>query len=597
MSDQLYETQDTSKILMSANAYMTMRENLEQNIGSHKAKGFLFRYGRDFGEEAARNYLEKRERKGKIGKMHVRLGHVTDVTFNGKIVRHDDGTIECINTTGQWIESFEAAIQLKHHGLSTEPVCHTLCGFASGALSYEFGVSLIVIETKCFAKGDDCCEYEIRLEEDWLPEKQELVNLYQSDNILSELEMTYDALLQHKQLLERLSVFQTQLTQSVTERYSMAELIDEAQKLLDMPILIEDIHGQLLKQSGLSTEQRILLETPATLIYEKDVQNIAYYESAGYAKLSSPVTINKKHYATCSFIYMDGRVMEESDAMFLEKVASVVALCILYEEAQFEEQQRMRSSIIERLIHKQNIASIESSFKFLPFQFSGPYTTSVIRITPSKKAVGDLLDYHDQLMQLSRMFDTWRVPTILADIGEEIVLLTSHTVDARQFKNVCTKVLKKMNQQNANYTYALGMSRLFTHFTSFEQSLKEAHIAQRFENQQLFTDYEELGMLGDLVTNMSIEQIHDLAQKMLKGLYDYNNPRKKELLYTLYIYLLNNQRLKETMEYLNLSIGGIQYRIKQIEEQLEDTLKNASLAAYALLLIQALLLLGEVKFT
>lgn len=104
-------------------------------------------------------------------------------------------------------------------------------------------------------------------------------------------------------------------------------------------------------------------------------------------------------------------------------------------------------------------------------------------------------------------------------------------------------------------------------------------------------------MLGDLVTNMSIEQIHDLAQKMLKGLYDYNNPRKKELLYTLYIYLLNNQRLKETMEYLNLSIGGIQYRIKQIEEQLEDTLKNASLAAYALLLIQALLLLGEVKFT
>ena len=40
----------------------------------------------------------------------------------------------------------------------------------------------------------------------------------------------------------------------------------------------------------------------------------------------------------------------------------------------------------------------------------------------------------------------------------------------------------------------------------------------------------------------------------------------KELLHTLYIYLLNGQRLKETMEYLHLSIGGIQYRIKQIEE-------------------------------
>ena len=58
----------------------------------------------------------------------------------------------------------------------------------------------------------------------------------------------------------------------------------------------------------------------------------------------------------------------------------------------------------------------------------------------------------------------------------------------------------------------------------------------------------------------------------------------------LYVYLLNSQRLKETMDELTLSIGGIQYRIKQIEEQLQVSLKNASTAAYILLVIQALIL-------
>ena len=50
------------------------------------------------------------------------------------------------------------------------------------------------------------------------------------------------------------------------------------------------------------------------------------------------------------------------------------------------------------------------------------------------------------------------------------------------------------------------------------------------------------------------------------------------------------------MEALSLSIGGIQYRIKQIEELLGDSLKNASLSAYILLLIQSLVLLGELSF-
>lgn len=594
MGDAVYETNDTKNILMSSNAYLTMRKNLEKNIGKDKTKGFLFRFGKQFGEEAAKNYFEKKTRSGKVGKMHVRMGHVKDVTFDGRIIRHPDGTVECENAVGKWIESFEAGIQMKELGSSEEPVCHTLCGFASGALSYEFGVSLIALETHCVAKGDDCCAYEVRLKEDWLDEREEIIDLYESDNILLELEMTYDALLQHKKLLEQLSVFQTELTQNVTERYSMNELVEQAYRLLQIPLIVEDVHGQLLTHSGLREDQLVNLSNPTTVLFQRETQNITYTKGSDFYKLSSRVSINKKHYATCSFIYEKEHATIENDAMFLEKIASVIALCILYEEAQFEEQQRMKSSIIERLIHQQNIASIEASFKFLPFKFSPPYTVATIDIRASKKSMRPV-DYYEQLVQLSRAFEKWRLPTIIAVIGEELVLLTSHSEDADKFNATCKKVVTVLAEKQ-QYVYDIGVSRSFTAFTEFEQALKESRIARRFENKQLITNYDDLGILGDLVTNMTVPQIHDLSAKILKGLYNFSNPRTKELLYTLYIFLLNNQRLKETMEFLNLSIGGIQYRIRQIEQHLDDTLKNASLSAYALLLIQALLLLGELSF-
>lgn len=583
-------------ILMSANAFLALKNNLVNNIGSHKTKGFLFRFGKEIGAEAANNYLKSKKRKNSIGKMHVNFGHVKDVTFSGEIVKHPDGKIECINTRGKWVESFEAELHVKNYGLHSECVCHTLCGFASGALSCEYGDSIIAIETKCVAKGDPCCEYEIRLEKDWLPEQQELINLYHSDNILSELEMTYDALLHHKFMLEKISTFHSQLTQNVIEKHSMDEIIQTAYELLNIPILIEDKHGNQLCHIGLTEEQlEKINKEQLSLKYLEKKHNISYLEGDFFFKLESPVLINKRNYATCSFFYFPSQEIEENDYLFLERISNVIALCILYEEAQFEEQQRTRSSILERLILNQNIKDIESYFKFLPFKFEPPFTTAVIKIEKIKPDK-DMIDLHDQLVQMSKLFKKWDLPSIFAVVGEEIALLNSRFNNKQAFLKKFNKIFQQIEKQNQNYKYSLGISSAFTDYKNFERALKEARVAQRFPNKDLITDYEDLGMLGDIVTNMTLEQLHEMAKKTLKSLYDFHNPRKKELLHTLYVYLLNGQHLKDTMEELALSIGGIQYRIKQIEEILQVTVKNASTTAYILLVIQALILAGELQF-
>lgn len=207
-----------------------------------------------------------------------------------------------------------------------------------------------------------------------------------------------------------------------------------------------------------------------------------------------------------------------------------------------------------------------------------------------------MIDIHDQMTQLAKVAREWDLPCIFAVLGEEIALLNSHNSDKQEWKKKVTKIFQKMEKHNGNYEYSLGISGTFSNFKDFEHSLKEARVAQRFPNEKLLTDYEELGMIGDIVKNMSIDQLQEMAKKTLKDLYNFDDPRKKELLHTLYVYLLNSQRLKETTDELALSIGGVQYRIKQIEEQMQISLKNASTAAYILLVIQVLILTNSLSF-
>jgi len=596
VSQVAFNSSETKNILMSANAFQTLKSNLVNNMGSHKTKGFLFRFGKEFGMESAKNKLQNTNKTNPVGKSHSRLGHVKDVIFKGEIVRHPDGTIECIDTWGQWVESFEAEMHLKNYGLSNECVCHMLCGFASGALTYEFGESIIAIEYKCIAKGDPCCEFKVRLERDWLEEKEDLIYLYQNDNILTELEMTYDALLHHKQMLEKISMFQGQLTQKVTDKHSMDEIVYAAYELLNIPILIEDIHGNPLSTIGLTDIQHdVIQKDTAKLSHFDHEHNVSHYKGNSYWKLTAPALINKKNYANCSFFYFDDERIDENDHLFLERISTVVALCILYEEAQFEEQQRLRSSLLERLIHNRNIKDIESYYKFLPFKFQPPFSTGIISVQKKKKN-NEIIDIHDQLTQLFKLAKEAELPCIFAVLGEEIALLNPQNNNKQSWQKKILRIFQMMEKQNCNYKYSIGLSGTFNGFKDFERSLNEARIAQRFPNKKLLTDYEDLGLLGDIVKNMSIEQIHEMGKKTLKGLYDFDDPRKKELLYTLYVYLLNSQRLKETMDELTLSIGGVQYRIKQVEEQLQISLKNASAAAYTLLVIQALILSNSLSF-
>ena len=151
-----------------------------------------------------------------------------------------------------------------------------------------------------------------------------------------------------------------------------------------------------------------------------------------------------------------------------------------------------------------------------------------------------------------------------------------------------------MEKNNTNIDYKIGGSRLFDDLIQFNDSLKQAEQAVSLPRRQKIIQYDELGLLGLFLQNMNVQQLRELAKQDL-GLLLEPEAKNKELLHTLYIYLVNGGRLEKTMRDLTLSLGGIQYRIRKIESIIQKDLKDFSTNSYLLLLIESLILVGEIS--
>lgn len=587
---------DSNNILVSTSSFFALKKALLENIGHDKTKSFLFKFGYEIGisaESAKESKVDNESHRGKKS-MHALYGHVRDVIIDPNFDKLLDGRTEKI--TGQWIDSFEAEVHKKDSEYYNDCDCFTLCGYVSGFLSKRYKHSLIAVEKKCVGKGDSCCEFEVRLEENWT---EETISFYKSATILDELETTYDSLLQHRQLLDLISTFHNSLTQALIEKRTLQEIVQSAYDVLKIPIVIENLHGDEILNVGLTEEQlQTMKNEQSKLTYNQNYSNNSLYESGSFSKLISPVLINKKHYANCSFIYFPPQSMDTSDHLYLDRLSTVVSLSFLYENAQIEEQERLTHTLLEQLINKKFKSSkeIESYLKFFPFKIQGPFSTMIVRI--SQKVQDELfIDLHEQLLLLSKHFNSHKIPSILSIIGENIVILNSRYTDKKQFEKSIKSIFQVIEKRHPNYQYSLGVSTTFESLLTFDITFDEALISEKISKPVQIKYYEDLGFLGNFIANMSTKQLHATAKEMLHELYDFNDIRKKDLLHTLYSYLSNGQKLKETMESLSISMGGLQYRIKQIELLLQRSLKDSSFSAYLLLILDSLILLDELQFT
>jgi DNA-binding NtrC family response regulator len=156
-------------LLLDAVALGLLRKELIDTLGAIAARGVLTRFGFAHGWRTAENlrraipWDDVRDWQVAGGRLHTLQGLVVVEGIDRDLPETDVRPLaEAI-----WHDSYEAEQHLLHVGRADEAVCWTLCGFASGYLSFSHGKEVFCVEDRCQGRGDAACHMTGRSRDAW----------------------------------------------------------------------------------------------------------------------------------------------------------------------------------------------------------------------------------------------------------------------------------------------------------------------------------------------------------------------------------------------------------------------------------------------
>lgn len=170
-------------LLVSAEAMGALRRELHDSLGTALSAEVLFRFGQRCGSEEAERVIREfgigsRDEALALGPLLHAFEGVARVRTDVLRTDPDDGAFYM---EGTWEGSYEAEQHLRLFGISPNPVCMTLTGYATGYASVVVGRDLLCRETRCRGRGDAECAWAIAPAAALLPETlpAELKTAYQ----------------------------------------------------------------------------------------------------------------------------------------------------------------------------------------------------------------------------------------------------------------------------------------------------------------------------------------------------------------------------------------------------------------------------------
>src|SRR5688572_3003482 len=240
-------------LIFDAVAQGLLRKELIDTLGIRVARGILTRFGYIHGRrmaEAMRTQFQwdsdaDWHRAG--ARIYALQGlFVLDPATRGSF--SEEG--------GTWHVSYEAEQHLLHLGQADYPVCWTLCGLASGYLSFALSKEMYAIEDRCIGKGDPSCHVTIKTVEDWGTAADDELSVFKREGIDSALQHVADALkLTERQLRER-----TRRLARIAKIEDPADLVarsPEMRQLVDLAKTIAKVESTVLitGESGTGKER------------------------------------------------------------------------------------------------------------------------------------------------------------------------------------------------------------------------------------------------------------------------------------------------------------------------------------------------------
>ena len=593
-------------ILTTSATFGQLRKELIKNLGVKRAKGFLLRNGWHLAESHLQELmLEEKDILNLVDKassLHLETGQISGVTTERTINFTEQQEVKEMYAKGTWFDSFEAVEHLKNHGISEEPVCHTLTGYASGYMTTACGRNIYVKEMTCMAMGHKDCTFEVRVEEEWGTEMQEEIKYYEDKSIIEELEYTYEQLLEQRNNVEKISTFHNTLTQKVIDGATLDEVINSVYELLDISVSVEDLSFKPKVFRGISSEEYDILNADLRNCLMQTINGENYFlkyektnviKATMHSRIISPIIIQKQIIGYITFISTKGVNFEEQVISFIERAASVVSLCFLNEKTTFEAYENMKGYFLEQLLLNQYASKSNVIYRgyYVGIHLDEPFYIARL-ICEGNDNVEIVEDAYQSIMKtLMQYLEMQGYKILITRFEGSIVLLLPRLED---FEIKVRNMIKHLNSILPKIQCRIGLSNVTDDVEMIKERLEEADIVLRM-NQGTIVKFEDMSIVGTLINSNNMESIRRLAIKELKPIFDLKEQKKQELLKTLYVFLGNGGNLQQSMKDLSLSMSGLMYRISKLEELLKKDLRNPKESYDIWIMLDALKVLGDIE--
>ena len=168
-------------LVMDAVALGLLRAELVRALGAATARGILTRFGFGHGWRTAETMKTAFpwDTEGDWRRAGGRLHTLQGLVAFEPIPRAPGEPAPFAESI--WRDSYEAEQHVLHIGKADEPVCWTLCGFASGYLTRAAGEEIFCIEEACRGRGDPVCRMVGKRRAEWGAAADAFLPYYESD--------------------------------------------------------------------------------------------------------------------------------------------------------------------------------------------------------------------------------------------------------------------------------------------------------------------------------------------------------------------------------------------------------------------------------
>ncbi|WP_071392939.1 XylR N-terminal domain-containing protein [Bacillus tuaregi] len=581
----------------SADAWGSLIKDLVLALGIERAKLFLLRYGYQCGRHEALMLKEmfnwKNKKEWIMGgvMMHALSGRTTTIPIKVDI----DPENQVFDVEGLWKNSYEAQQYLQHFPIHSESVCYFLAGYGSGYCSTAVGKKVVFKEVECIGKGDPHCRFIGKTIDLWGDEiPPELVD-YEREDIRDELDQAHQRIERQSEILKRGNLLSNQLTEIVLQGKGFDSITQTLGRSLKCGIVISNKDFETLSEYGdlldyslknIIKNKEILHPSDENKINEMLKQQtttiqLNYLSEQGFSHypLITPIIVQNRVYGYISII-KTSKEMEELESSFAERAANICALHILNEKTAIDTEQRMKGELLDEVLLRPNLDSnITNKLSLLGYKINKPHYVFIFNLQNQSfdLHVDEFVnDEKEVIMNILRKYSS--------SVAEENILI-SHSfgqiqalisVDLLKACKLSEKkfgltILSEVNRKLPSAQLLIGISNICpsihkTH-EGYKQAKKALEIAQINKLKKQVCLFSAIGHISILLDARNPEELENYADNILGSIFEYDIQKSSELLKTLYFYLNNECNLHKTARYLNLSIGGMRYRLANLKER------------------------------